>query len=321
MVLDGAMNGVACLAYGEQALAPTLNPEDVAIMDNVPAHKARARALCEAAHDRFGIAMGRMHEKPVGPHPVWNCQLAVLFGSIIPWLALNRDGRTVFIHPETGDDLADRSDRTIWMGEILPLKLEISKRLPSRLGALPPRRSSLVGCGRTGLTRLSSSSVERISYAFHRHRQFRNVPIEPAPVGAEFLQERLDIGGRQPGLVGRATARSGDLLGKDGRQVRKPGLAKQLIGVLVVVTDGLRQTRTGPVRSSRMDADEHIRHEFSNGHMSLPVLILCGDLVRLPQNELLQGRKTLIVSELDLVLVRIVDPAHFTEISNDISIL
>ncbi len=84
--------------------------------------------MCEAAHDRFGIAMGRMHEKPVGPHPVWNCQPAfpaVLFGSVIPWLALNRDGRTVFIHPETGDDLADHGDHTIWMGEILPLhKLE-----------------------------------------------------------------------------------------------------------------------------------------------------------------------------------------------------
>ncbi len=169
--------------------------------------------------------------------------------------------------------------------------------------------------------RPSASCAERVPYAFHRHHHFRNVPIEIAPVGAEFLQERLDIGGRQPGLVGRATARSGDLLGKDGRQVRKPGLAKQLIGVLVVVTDGLRQTRTGPVRSSRMDADEHIRHEFSNGHMSPPVLILCGDLVRLPQNELFQGRQTLFVSGLDLVLMRIVDPAHFTEISNDISIL
>ncbi len=40
MVLDGAMNGVAFLAYLEQALAPTLNPGDVVIMDDLPAHKA-----------------------------------------------------------------------------------------------------------------------------------------------------------------------------------------------------------------------------------------------------------------------------------------
>ncbi len=39
-VLDGAMNGVAFLDYIEQALAPTLNPGDVVIMDDLPAYKA-----------------------------------------------------------------------------------------------------------------------------------------------------------------------------------------------------------------------------------------------------------------------------------------
>ncbi len=39
-VLDGAMNGVAFLACIEQVLAPTLNPGDVVIMDDLPAHKA-----------------------------------------------------------------------------------------------------------------------------------------------------------------------------------------------------------------------------------------------------------------------------------------
>jgi len=29
----------------------------------------QARVLCEAARGRFGLAMGRMHEQPVGPHP------------------------------------------------------------------------------------------------------------------------------------------------------------------------------------------------------------------------------------------------------------
>jgi len=40
MVLDGAMNGAAVLAYIEQVLTPTLSPGDVVIMDNLPAHKA-----------------------------------------------------------------------------------------------------------------------------------------------------------------------------------------------------------------------------------------------------------------------------------------
>ncbi len=42
MVIDGAMNGPAFLAWVEQALAPTLSPGDIVIMDNLPAHKPAA---------------------------------------------------------------------------------------------------------------------------------------------------------------------------------------------------------------------------------------------------------------------------------------
>lgn len=40
MVLDGAMNGTAFLAYTEQVLAPSLHKGDVVILDNLSAHKA-----------------------------------------------------------------------------------------------------------------------------------------------------------------------------------------------------------------------------------------------------------------------------------------
>lgn len=50
MVLDGAMNGSAFLAYVEQVLAPTLLPGDIVVMDNLPAHKPMAvRDAIEAA--------------------------------------------------------------------------------------------------------------------------------------------------------------------------------------------------------------------------------------------------------------------------------
>jgi transposase len=50
MVLDGAMHGVAFLAYVEQVLVPTLSPGDIVIMDNLPAHKPAAiRQAIEAA--------------------------------------------------------------------------------------------------------------------------------------------------------------------------------------------------------------------------------------------------------------------------------
>lgn len=39
MVLDGAMNGPAFLAYVEQVMVPELTPDDVVVMDNLPAHK------------------------------------------------------------------------------------------------------------------------------------------------------------------------------------------------------------------------------------------------------------------------------------------
>jgi transposase len=50
MVLDGAMNGAAFLAYVEQVLVPTLRSGDIVIMDNLPAHKPVAiREAIEAA--------------------------------------------------------------------------------------------------------------------------------------------------------------------------------------------------------------------------------------------------------------------------------
>lgn len=42
MVLNGAMHGPAFLAYVEQVLVPTLNPGDIVVMDNLPAHKPAA---------------------------------------------------------------------------------------------------------------------------------------------------------------------------------------------------------------------------------------------------------------------------------------
>jgi transposase len=40
MVVDGPMNGLIFRAYVEQVLAPTLQPGDVVVMDNLPAHRA-----------------------------------------------------------------------------------------------------------------------------------------------------------------------------------------------------------------------------------------------------------------------------------------
>lgn len=87
---------------------------------------AQATALCQQVANDFGAEMGRVHERPVGPHPMWSCQLAFgpdAFDQIIPWLALNRGGLTIFTHPDTGDDLKDHRDHAIWMGSMPALNL------------------------------------------------------------------------------------------------------------------------------------------------------------------------------------------------------
>lgn len=90
----------------------------------------QARLLSEAARKQFSVAVGHLHQKPVGPHPCWSCQLTVRpedFGEVIPWLALNRNGLVVFVHPDTGDDLKDHSEHALWMGEIKEIDLSLFK--------------------------------------------------------------------------------------------------------------------------------------------------------------------------------------------------
>lgn len=49
-VFDGAINGESFLAYVEQVLAPTLQPGDIVVLDNLSSHKSEAaRAAIEAA--------------------------------------------------------------------------------------------------------------------------------------------------------------------------------------------------------------------------------------------------------------------------------
>jgi len=88
----------------------------------------QAAQLCRAASERFDLAMGRMHRRPVGPHPSWSCQLSVAldqFHAVVPWLMENRAGLTVFMHGISGDDLRDHTELVLWLGASQPLDLSI----------------------------------------------------------------------------------------------------------------------------------------------------------------------------------------------------
>ena len=65
------------------------------------------------------VEMGRFHERPVGPHPMWSYQIAFMpgqFAAVVPWLTLNHGALDVLLHPNTGDELGDHRDRAMWVG-------------------------------------------------------------------------------------------------------------------------------------------------------------------------------------------------------------
>jgi DOPA 4,5-dioxygenase len=88
-----------------------------------------------AARLRDGIAqafpdavLGRWHDKPVGPHPQAMYQVAfapALFPFLVPFLALNREGLAVLVHPETGRQKADHLHHAMWMGAVLALDASV----------------------------------------------------------------------------------------------------------------------------------------------------------------------------------------------------
>jgi aromatic ring-cleaving dioxygenase len=86
----------------------------------------QARALRERVSEEFDYAVGRFHEKNVGPHPRWSFQIAFkadAFGTLVPWLAVNRKGLTVFVHGLSGDDIYDHTELVLWLGESVELDL------------------------------------------------------------------------------------------------------------------------------------------------------------------------------------------------------
>jgi aromatic ring-cleaving dioxygenase len=75
--------------------------------------------------------LGRWHDEMVGPHPRSMYQIefpAAMLASFVPWLMLNRDGLTILLHPETGDDYRDHTAHAAWFGATLPLRVEVFQR-------------------------------------------------------------------------------------------------------------------------------------------------------------------------------------------------
>jgi len=94
--------------------------------------RARAERLRERVAAQFPHAkLGRWHDELVGPHPQSMYQIAFptrMLAKFVPWLMLNRDGLTILLHPETGDNYTDHTAHAAWFGAVLPLRLEAFKK-------------------------------------------------------------------------------------------------------------------------------------------------------------------------------------------------
>ncbi len=107
---------------------------DAAVITGYHAHvyytdaegRARAERLRRLIDENFEVVLGRWRDEPVGPHPQPMYQVAFAtdeFARIVPWLMLNRDGLTILVHPETGDQVVDHRDQPLWLGESLDLDI------------------------------------------------------------------------------------------------------------------------------------------------------------------------------------------------------
>ena len=93
--------------------------------------RAAAAEIREALGAGFQVQLGRWHDEPVGPHPQGMYQVAFAadqFPALVPWLMAHHAGLPVLIHPNTDDDLGDHSDRALWLGARLELRLDLFRR-------------------------------------------------------------------------------------------------------------------------------------------------------------------------------------------------
>ena len=109
------------------------------------------------------------------------------FPDIVPWLMLNRRGLTVFVHPETGDNLADHRDlRGVDGQDAAPeprsLRRRVSRAEP--LAAPPPLWILLPAGQRTSGKWIDDTLRERASEAGL---------LDKVPLAARFPRQRVEV--------------------------------------------------------------------------------------------------------------------------------
>jgi aromatic ring-cleaving dioxygenase len=90
--------------------------------------QGEALMLRAAIGERFAVTLGRVWDRPVGPHSRAMFQIAFapsLFGSLVPWLMLNHGALSVLVHPNTTNMKRDHLLDALWIGPPLALDGEV----------------------------------------------------------------------------------------------------------------------------------------------------------------------------------------------------
>ncbi|KAF2174132.1 hypothetical protein M409DRAFT_16402 [Zasmidium cellare ATCC 36951] len=87
-------------------------------------------AFAKALHTRIRhefpeLKIFRFWDRPIGPHPVGMFEVDLFtpeqFGAFVPWLVVNRGPLSALVHPNTGSEYRDHTQRATWMGTPFPL--------------------------------------------------------------------------------------------------------------------------------------------------------------------------------------------------------
>ncbi|KAK6205397.1 dopa 4,5-dioxygenase family-domain-containing protein [Scheffersomyces amazonensis] len=77
-------------------------------------------------------------DKIIGPHPTqfWEADVRrpEVFIKVLSWFQLYHGNLSVLIHPQTGDDLEDHTNRALWLGEKVTLLTDV---FPPSDGGIP----------------------------------------------------------------------------------------------------------------------------------------------------------------------------------------
>jgi aromatic ring-cleaving dioxygenase len=100
-----------------------------------------ADKVCQDLAARFPVELGN-NNGIAGPHPIAQRQVnfkTSAFAEVVPWLMFNRQGLDILIHPLSEDEYDDHTANALWLGNPVPLKLEILHRGRYPPGLFPSR--------------------------------------------------------------------------------------------------------------------------------------------------------------------------------------